>query len=87
MNEEIGGPDQCSYLLLTSRLPAGVDLGVYQKLGMRLRVVNLQNILAHRHSSAYFNPDTLSSVVVTYTWPLYQGTSAEEFMLGKDRVN
>ena len=46
----------------------------------------LQNILAHGHSSAYFNPDTLSSVVVTYTWPLYQGTSAEEFMLGKDRV-
>ena len=33
MNEGVGGPDRCSYLLLASQLPAGVDLGVHQKLG------------------------------------------------------
>ena len=84
MNEKIGGLDQNSYLLLALWIPAGGIWGStitwwrghhYEPL-VNLGSWTLLNLFQPKCSFEY--------VVVTYTWPLYQGTSAEEFMLGRD---
>ena len=87
MNEGVGGPDQCSYLLLASWLPAGVDLGVHQKLGTRSPAV-----ITSRISWLMDTPQPISTQTLFRVWLLHApGHFTREWVLrsscfGKDRV-